>query len=107
LTIACTFALGDAPAMPRERSENSAVRGLASAVLGSSVEISTVLKPLRVPAFGLLGIHLQSFEHRIVCPESVSSLRGSALSDEAGFIPTPVNPAGFATGLEYRPLEPT
>lgn len=60
LTIACTFALGDAPAMPRERSENSAVRGLASAVLGSSVEISTVLKPLRVPAFGLLGIHLQS-----------------------------------------------
>lgn len=59
LTIACTFALGDAPAMPRERSENSAVRGLASAVLGSSVEISTELKPPRVPAFGLLGIHLQ------------------------------------------------
>ena len=66
-----------------------------------------MLKPIRVPAFGLLGIHLQSFEYRIVCPEPVSSLRGSALSDEARFIPTPVNPAGFATGLEYRPLEPT
>lgn len=42
--------------MARDRSENSAVRGLASAVLGSYVEISSVLKSIRVPAFGLLFV---------------------------------------------------